>query len=98
MKKTIGWAGAGMAIAGLGLALFRPLAGQELFPDGPGRDTVFLVCVQCHTPTRISDAKLTADDWEFIVYDMIGRGAPVYKDDIEDVTKYLVDNFAVDRK
>lgn len=83
-------------LAGLGVVLSAPISGQELFPEGRGRDTLFLVCVQCHPPTRITDAKLTADDWEFIVYDMIGRGAPVYKDDIADLTKYLTDNFAVD--
>jgi hypothetical protein len=31
------------------------------------------------------------------VYDMIGRGAPVHKEDIKDLTKYLIDNFATDK-
>ena len=43
-------------------------------------------------------AELTAKDWQFIVYDMIGRGAPLHHEDIDDLTKYLQDNFATDKK
>ena len=36
---------------------------------------------------------MTAEQWEFILYDMIARGAPVHAEDIERVKQYLVDNF-----
>ncbi len=71
--------------------------GQVGFPEGPGRDTLLLACTQCHSLGRMMVADLTADDWEFIVYDMIGRGAPVHQEDIADLTKYLQANFATDR-
>ena len=71
------------------------ISAQELFPEGQGRDTLLLVCVQCHTPVRITNAKLSAADWEFTLYDMISRGAPVHREDIDDLKKYLIDNFAV---
>lgn len=82
----------------LSIALKSPVAAQELFPEGPGRDTMFLVCTQCHPLDRLTRVELTADDWEFIVYDMIGRGAPVHEKDLAALTKYLADNFAVDDK
>lgn len=78
-------------IAAIGMV---PVAdSQEAFPEGPGRDTMMLACTQCHSLGKMVVADLTADDWQFIVYDMIGRGAPVHEDEIADLTKYLQDNF-----
>ncbi len=71
---------------------------QESFPDAPGRDTLILACTQCHSLGKMAVAKLTAEDWQFIVYDMISRGAPVHQEDIADLTKYLQDNFAIDNR
>ena len=71
---------------------------QESFPEAPGRDTLILACTQCHALGKMAVAELTADDWQFIVYDMISRGAPVHQEDIADLTKYLQDNFAIDNK
>jgi len=71
---------------------------QEAFPDAPGRDTLFLACSQCHSIGKMVAAELTADDWQFVVYEMIGRGAPVHQEDIADLMKYLQDNFATDKK
>jgi hypothetical protein len=98
MKTLFRWTALAGFLAGLGLLIAGPISSQDLFPEGPGRDTLFLVCVQCHPPTRITRVKLSADDWQFIVYDMISRGAPVYEEDIDDLTKYLIDNFAVETK
>ncbi len=83
-------------LAPLGLI---PLAvSQEPFPDAPGRDTLILACTQCHALGKMVTAELTVDDWQFIVYDMISRGAPVHQEDIADLTKYLQDNFAIDNQ
>lgn len=98
MKRLIIWNATIVLMLGLGMFSFSAAISQELFPEQPGRDKLLLVCVQCHTPVRISDAELTADDWEFMLYDMISRGAPVYQEDIEDLKKYLIDNFAIDKK
>ena len=87
-----------MLTLGVGMISFSATRSQVLFPEGPGRDTLLLVCVQCHTPVRITNAELTADDWEFTLYDMISRVAPVYQEDIQDLKKYLIDNFALDKK
>ena len=98
MKRFATWITSGIAISGL--IIFSPgiTRSQEIFPAGQGRDTFFLVCVQCHAPDRVSEAKLTAADWEFTLYDMIARGAPVRKEDIDILKKYLVDNFAIETK
>ena len=79
------------------VAMAPPAAGQESFPDAPGRDALFLACTQCHSPGKMIVAELTKDDWEFVVYEMIGRGAPVHEEDLADLVKYLQDNFATDK-
>lgn len=98
MKRCATWITSGIAISGLIIFSSGISQGQEIFPAGPGRDTFFLVCIQCHAPDRVSEAKLTAADWEFTLYDMIARGAPVRKEDIDNLKKYLVDNFALEPK
>lgn len=80
------------------LALASAAAAQNPFPDAPGRDTVFLVCSQCHSIGKMAAADLTADDWEFVVYDMIARGAPVEEENVDTVVRYLQNNFASDRR
>lgn len=82
-----------MAVLVLASAAFS----QEDFPNETGRDTLFLACTQCHSLGKMSTAKLSAGDWEFMVYDMIARGAPVHQEDIRDLTRYLQDNFATDK-
>ena len=69
---------------------------QAPFPEGRARDTVFLACTQCHPLTRITDNDLNAAEWEFTLYDMIARGAPLHEADLDLVKQYLIDNFAVD--
>lgn len=85
------------------LAMLAPLAllawscravGQDPFPNEPGRETLFLVCTQCHSPGKMLSADLSREDWEFIVYDMISRGAPVHQEDIDVLIAYLQRNFA----
>lgn len=85
------------ALALLMLGAPREAGSQDAFPDAPGRDTLFLACTQCHSLGKMVAANMTTDDWQFLVYDMIARGAPVHQEDIADLTKYLQDNFATDR-
>lgn len=89
---------AAMIMIALSLTFVPHADGQAALPDAPGRDTMLLVCTQCHSLGKMYVAELTSRDWQFIVYDMIGRGAPVHQEDIADLTKYLQDNFATDKK
>lgn len=69
---------------------------QDAFPPGPARDTVALVCSQCHPLTRIIDNRKSASEWEALLYDMVSRGATLYEDELEPVKAYLIDNFSAD--
>lgn len=71
--------------------------GQEL-PEGEGRDALITACTICHGLGNITNPhrKFNAEEWEFHLYDMISRGAPIYEKDVEMVKRYLIDNFAVE--
>lgn len=98
MKRFATWITSGIAISGLIVFSTGITQSQETFPAGQGRNTLFLVCVQCHSLSRVTEAKLTAANWEFTLYDMISRGAPVREEEMETLKKYLVENFAIETK
>ena len=98
MKRFATWITSGIAISGLIIFSSDIAQPQEIFPAGQGRDTLFLVCVQCHSLGRVIEVELTAANWEFTLYDMISRGAPVRVEEIDALKKYLVDNFAIETK
>ena len=72
-------------------------AAAQNLPEGPGRDLMLQACTVCHGLDNITSPHkpLTESEWEFYVYDMVARGAPMARDDIEVVKRYLIDNFAV---
>lgn len=96
MMKAVWWALMGVLLLELGVAWSGTAWSQGRFPDGPGKDTLFFECMLCHPPSRITNAKLTADDWEFVLYDMIARGTPLHQKDINVLKKYLIENLAVE--
>jgi hypothetical protein len=90
---------AAATIAAALLLLAAPrLTAQATFPEGPVRDTVVVVCSQCHPLTRILDSSMTAAEWETYLYDMVARGATLYDRDLERVKTYLVESFATDAR
>jgi len=78
------------------IIILCPIVGwvQGPFPTGQGRDTVVMVCSQCHPLTRITESELNPEEWELTLYDMIARGAPLHENDLENVQRYLIENFA----
>ena len=65
---------------------------QDL-PEGQGKEVVGSVCAQCHGLREVTAQKLSRSEWENIVYDMVGRGAPLMEDEIPIVIDYLDASF-----
>ena len=79
------------------IAVLLPFAATaQNLPEGPGRDILFTACTVCHGLENITQPhkSFTEEEWEFYVYDMVARGAPMNEDEIEMVKQYLVENFA----
>ena len=79
------------------IMLCAPLAGwgQDM-PQGEYRDKTIFACTACHGLDNIFNRsnKISAADWEFYVYEMVARGAPVREEDMQGIIDYLADHFS----
>ena len=79
------------------LSLVLPAYGQTpteaSLPEGKGKELVESVCAQCHGLRETTSARLTAQEWQSILNDMVARGAPLFDEENEVVAEYLAKNF-----
>jgi rRNA processing protein Gar1 len=73
--------------------------GRDIWVDnlppgqGQGKELAAQRCSGCHTLERTVQLRKSRDEWEGIVYDMIGRGAPIFLDEAKEIIVYLSDVF-----
>jgi competence protein ComEA len=67
-------------------------------PDVPGKEVVVRVCTKCHGPANIAKKRLSRDDWDDQVADMVERGAKATPKELAAVVDYLTANFGPDAK
>jgi competence ComEA-like helix-hairpin-helix protein len=80
--------------AALVLSLVAPAAaGAQPLPDGPGKEITVKVCSQCHDVERVSQYKMTRDDWAAMVKSMFDFGADATPEDAAVITDYLATHF-----
>jgi mono/diheme cytochrome c family protein len=69
-----------------------PAEAQGL-PDGDGKAAIEGSCNLCHGLNYITQSSRTATEWRNVVSDMVSRGAPLTKDEFEQVLTYLATHF-----
>jgi hypothetical protein len=62
-------------------------------PEGKGKDIIVVKCQVCHTVARIVISRRPKDEWEYLVGQMIARGAPITLEELPIVLDYLAANF-----
>lgn len=62
-------------------------------PPGQGKELAAQHCSNCHTLERTVQLRQSQDGWETTVYDMVGRGAPIFLDEAKEIITYFVDVF-----
>jgi competence protein ComEA len=81
----------------LALAAICVFAADEkdasLLPDGEGKALVGRVCIDCHGSGNFRRARLTRDQWEESVADMVDRGAKASDEEVNTIVAYLEKNF-----
>ena len=65
----------------------------SLLPDGEGKALVGRVCIDCHGSGNFRRARLTRDQWEESVADMVDRGAKATDEEVNTIVAYLEKNF-----
>jgi competence ComEA-like helix-hairpin-helix protein len=70
--------------------------GQDVFPDGPGKDVTVRVCGTCHPPARGASVRLTRSGWRNVITKMVALGAKGTDEELAAVLDYLSANFKGD--
>ena len=80
----------------LGLVLMMGTAGGawgQALPEGKGKEVVEEHCTVCHGTANFTGSRFSRQDWEFVVNDMIDRGALIDEDDAKIIVDYLTEQF-----
>lgn len=85
---------AGVIFAALVLSAHGVVAQDEPAPSktltlGKGVELATARCVICHDATHITRTKLSRNEWEFNIKNMIERGAPIAPNEIAPILEYL---------
>jgi hypothetical protein len=71
--------------------------GRDVFadnlPPGKAKELAAQQCSSCHTLERTVQLRQPRDRWEATVYDMVGRGAPIFLDEANEIITYFSDVF-----
>ena len=62
-------------------------------PDGEGKEAIQASCNLCHGLNYITQSGRSAEEWRHLVSDMVSRGAPLTRDEFEQVLRYLATHF-----
>jgi hypothetical protein len=65
----------------------------KLLPDRDGKQETRELCGNCHNLQKVVQSRKTPPEWERTVTDMIARGAQIFPDEAEKITKYLSASF-----
>jgi competence protein ComEA len=70
----------------------------DRLPPGPGRQTLVKVCGECHGYEGIRKLRMSKDDWDQKISDMVVNGAKGTNEELADVLDYLTKTFGPDSK
>ena len=65
----------------------------DMLPQGDGQQETKELCSSCHNLQKIVQSRKTPQEWERSVNDMLARGAQIFPDEAEKITKYLSASF-----
>ena len=83
--------------ATLSLALADDDESKRL-PEGAGKDVVIKVCNECHGVENLRKMRLSREEWQDKVGDMMDRGAQAAETEVEAIVSYLDTHFGKDSK
>jgi competence ComEA-like helix-hairpin-helix protein len=76
------------------LILASPVFGQQKdFPDGPAKEYVNKICLQCHQPSQLLNQHRTEADWKKTVARMATKGVPGTPEQFDAIAAYMAQNF-----
>ncbi len=82
-----------LLLSAIFLSIALPAHSQTPLPDGTGKQTIQVVCSYCHGLDRVTETRLTPQEWKDLVNLMVVYGASVRPADVAVVIDYLSKNF-----
>jgi len=76
----------------LSLPISSALA-QKDFPDGPAKEYVNKICLQCHEASQLLSERKTEADWKATVARMALKGVPAPAEQYDAIAAYMAKNF-----
>ncbi len=87
-----------LLLASLTLASAQaPSAPGKPLPPGPVQPRIKAACTQCHNTSRITEQKLTRQEWSEELEKMEGLGAVIPEADRNPFLNYLTKNFGPEK-
>src|SRR3954468_3964521 len=75
------------------MLLASAAAAQQKLPPGEARALVAQKCYACHAFEARVGSGYTAEGWDTVLRMMVNHGAPLTREDLAQLTPYLVKNF-----
>jgi hypothetical protein len=66
---------------------------KSMLPEADGKQLVVELCGTCHNLQKVVTSRKSDKEWERSVYDMVSRGAQIFPEEADQITKYLAKNF-----
>jgi competence ComEA-like helix-hairpin-helix protein len=73
--------------------LVSPAFAQKDFPDGPAKEYVNKICLQCHEASQLLSQRRSESDWKTTVARMATKGVPAPAEQYDAIAAYMAKNF-----
>lgn len=75
------------------VCLISPAFGQKDFPDGPAKEYINKICLQCHQPAQLLSQRRTESDWKKTIARMATKGVSAPSEQFDAIAVYMSKNF-----
>ena len=75
------------------LLLISPAFAQKDFPEGPAKDYIEKICLQCHQASQLLSQRKTESDWRITIQRMSTKGIIAPPEQYDAITAYMIKNF-----
>ncbi len=77
----------------LSVLLISPALAQKDFPDGPAKEYITRICLQCHEPSQLLGQRKSESDWRATIQRMSQKGIAAPAEQYDAITAYMIKNF-----
>jgi len=75
------------------LLMLAPALAQQDFPEGPAKEYVAKICLQCHQASQLLSTRKTEADWKATVARMAQKGVPAPAEQYDAIAAYMAKSF-----